>query len=298
MKKLTYHNDGRFFVTTIGGKVTSFVNIRKSYTSSSAVVGRMWAGDMLPLMVTGYIDNAGVTWFPVRAIDGSNGYVSSQYTKQIHVNGSAPSTADCQKLINNLTANDVKVHDSLLRCAAVMVAKKQDGCNVNSYADKLKLLNDRLAERQNALKKNSWLNTSKTVTSRLWNSYKDKYKKVLSWFGISAWPLIVAGCVAICAVVGGVGFFIYYTFKPKYTSSVEDLKESQLLEKALQKLTPAERKEVEKDLNKQIDDAYNQGKTDGTFGGAFSIVKPLAFGALGFIVVTKFIDWAIAKKGK
>jgi hypothetical protein len=81
---------------------------------------------------------------------------------------------------------------------------------------------------------------------------------MMNVYGIGSITGVVIGAVIGAGLIVGA----YFAFKPKYDESTADLKISKDLEAALATLTPEKAAEVKADLEKQIDTAYNQGKTD------------------------------------
>jgi hypothetical protein len=106
----------------------------------------------------------------------------------------------------------------------------------------------------------------------------DKYlSKMASWFGLSGLGIAPMVIGAIIGVVVGLATaaFLYYLFKPAYDESTVNLKISKRLKQALDSLPEADRQQVINDLEHQIDDAYNQGKTDQRIGDIGSSLKYL-----------------------
>ena len=93
---------------------------------------------------------------------------------------------------------------------------------------------------------------------------------------------------AVSALVGAAA--LYYVFKPDYDDSKKDLKVSYNLKKLLDSAEPEVAKQIEQDLEKQIDDAYNQGKTDQWFSGIGSMLKYAAIIGGTIYIVPKAIS--------
>jgi hypothetical protein len=100
---------------------------------------------------------------------------------------------------------------------------------------------------------------------------------------------VVAGVivVVVAALFIGVGIAgLLGAFDTRYGESETNLKESELLKKALENLKPEEAAEVRKDLEQQIDAGYDQGRKDES-GGFFEEAKNwLLLGGMGFLAFT------------
>lgn len=288
--------DEHYFLTT-KDSVSTYVNVRSSASTSSSIIAKLRKGDMLPMQTTAYKDGS-YLWYGVKTLTGKVGYVREDNAKTVYLKNDAPSKEATQTLVNNIVANDRKVYDSLLVLSNLIATQKKAGCNVSKYEAKFKELNEKLAERQAALKNNSsWFGSVKTDASGVWSKMKDAYNSlVASISGVGAIPVIIAVVAVAALVVGSTATIaVYFALKPKYDESKKDLQETDELKEAVAKLSTEKGKKLLDDLEKQVDDAYNDGKTDGQLGGMFSIIKPLAIGALGFVLVTKFLD---SQKGK
>jgi hypothetical protein len=101
---------------------------------------------------------------------------------------------------------------------------------------------------------------------------------------------VVAGVivVVVAALFIGVGIAgLLGAFDTRYGESETNLKESELLKKALENLKPEEAAEVRKDLEQQIDAGYDQGRKDEKSGGWFDEAKNLLLlGGMGLIAFT------------
>ncbi|MCF8456731.1 MAG: hypothetical protein K9H62_12460, partial [Bacteroidales bacterium] len=81
----------------------------------------------------------------------------------------------------------------------------------------------------------------------------------------------------------------YIIVKPKYDESQVNLKLLGETKKWIESLPPEVQTKVKADLEKQLDDAFNKGKTDGFFGGAMKILKPLAIGVVALVAFPRII---------
>lgn len=291
ISKLTLKQDGRYFVTT-KDTVQTYVNIRASYSTSSAVIAKLRKGDFLLMKETAYNDGS-FRWYGVETLDGLTGYAREDNVKTVYVKNDAPTNAQAQSLIDGIIENDKQIYESVLLIANLIEGQKKNGCNVSKYEAQLKELNEKLAYRQAGLKNTHWFEKVKSTASKVWDKMKAAYNSLLSYVsGIGAVPVAVIAVVAVASLLAGstVTIAAYYSLKPKYDESKADLLQTKELKEAVEKLSPEKGKKLVEDLEKQIDDAYNQGKEDGKFSGIGAVLKPLAIGALGFVLVTKFID--------
>lgn len=287
---LTLDTDGRYFICT-ADRVTDRVNIRSGASTSDGIIGHLYVGDYLQMQKKAYNDGT-YRWYGVLTIDGKIGYIRGDYVKTVYLKNTEPTTAQTQSIIDALVASDKDVYNNLLICASLLEVQKKNGCNVSSCLSKFNTLNERLAERQNALRENSIFHNVKTVVSSIWNSAKNSYNAVLSYIsGIGVLPVAIYAIVAgVSLVIGAVSSLaIYYAFKPKYDQSTVDLKQTKELKEALEKLSPEKAQKVVEDLEKQIDDAYNNGKTDGSFSGIWNVAKYVVVGIGGFYLVSQFL---------
>lgn len=294
--KYNLNNINEHYFAAPKDSVTTYVNVRSSYSTSSSIIAKLRKGDMLPLQKTGYKDNS-YLWYGVQTLDGRIGYVREDNIKTVYLKNEAPTKAQAQSLVDSLIASDRKVYDSLLVLSNLIASQKKNGCNVSRYESNFKDLSEKLSYRQAALKNTSWFGGIKTAASGVWEKMKSAYNSIVaSISGIGVIPAIVVVVAVAALIVGSTATIaVYYALKPKYDESKADLKQTEELKEAVAKLSPEKGDKLLKDLEQQVDDAYSQGQTDGKLGGMFSIIKPLAIGAIGFVLVTKFLE---SQKGK
>lgn len=201
---------------------------------------------------------------------------------------------EIQPIIDKLVASDNIIYHTLLRSAALIQTAESKKIDTKKHRETFSALNARLLARQDALKNSkivSWKTGIKNGYTKLRDSFLNFVSKfpaktsVYNMYGVGA---VGATSVVLSAVVGaGLTVAAYYAFKPKYDESTTDLKISSDLEKALASLEPAKAAAVKKDLETQVDDAYNQGKTDGNFSGMFKTILPIGLGILAFLGIQK-----------
>lgn len=219
------------------------------------------------------------TWLKL-SILGGYGWVRSDVVIVVNPTAKTPTKQEIDGVVQQLQKSDEEIFHTLLRALPLMQAAKAKGVNVAAHETKYKDLYNRFSVRQTAMKESTALKCQTGVRK----TYEAMRDKMASWLGIHGIgePFTLATCVILVAVGVGASVAVYYVFKPKYDESSKDLVISSDLEKALSTLSPEVRETVVKDLEKQVDDAYNQGKTDGTFGG---LGKVFMYGGFGLLAV-------------
>lgn len=189
---------------------------------------------------------------------------------------------DGEKLLKNLLGNDREISKRLMLASAT-VNELPEGKAKNQAIDIIANLSAKLRDRQDHIKQSGLVKFQEVLN--------DSMDWLMDKIGLGVLPVIPLIPIAIGAGVGVVGAVsLYFVFKPDYDESQVDLKLTADLEKLLAKEDPKVAQKIKTDLEGQIDKAYNQGNTDGTFSGIFTIIKPLAIAALGFYAITKLPD--------
>lgn len=211
------------------------------------------------------------------------------------------SDAEAKKRMDVMFANDRTIFGHLNKSNAYVAALKAKGVNTANYEKKLVELASSYTKRQQEVNNHQNIKTERSgVLSKVAEGASWLWGKVTSIFSgteeeadnLGIAPIIIAvivpvikwACVAISA------YFLYKAFKPSVEQSHIDLKQSEELEKALSTLNPEERQKVEKDIQGQIDLAYNKGKSEGSSLSSFlSTAKTLALIAGGVYLFKKFV---------
>lgn len=283
-----------------GSSVNEYVNIRQSYSTNSAIIGQLKKTDRYKVLSYGYKtgESDAEKWYAIQMPGGKIGYCRKDLLQfYTYTDKDNYSEKDLNTFLSDLVAVNKSIYLRLLQSSVLIQEAYQKGVNYNTisaYAAKLEQLNNNLATRQKELENSTYLKC-KTAFESVWQSAYNVYKKLLNTLssisGIGAAPVVIAAVVvAITAVAGVAAYSVYSALKPKYDASVTDLKQSDELKRALESLTPDEKNKVVEDLEKQIDDAYNEGRKDATFSGAWAVIKPLAFAAAGWYLIQLFID--------
>jgi hypothetical protein len=270
----------------------SSLNVRQKPGTASAIVATVAAGQLAGKTTGNYLSMEDGKWYQLQLANKTLGYVREDVAAIIKAN--TVTVADAKGMINNLVESDKKVFESLLRIAPLLSVAKQKGVETSIYEKQFKTLTDRLAARQDTIKKSSvikWQTGIKKGYDSMMTWFKDLYAKIS---GIGVIPLVA---IVVSAVAGaGLAAGAYFIFKPKYSESQVDLKISSDLESLLKKTDPVTAKKITDNLEKQVDKAYNQGTTDEKFSGMFAILKPLAIALAGFFLITRLISSQNKKK--
>ncbi len=283
--------------------IDSVVNVRKipafsgeliSGYKSGVVIGRS-SGNTLMMGTDKWIQVNLTT--PVNGV--AMGYVVETYKGRENVKLTEPGASpvaekNAQPLLDTIVANDKKTYAQLLDVYNGLMILKKQGISVPiDIADRLVTTYTSLANRSRKLRNMPEIKCTtgsakdKEVATQLQNYVSDKrqgggvmgFDDAVGDFGVTLLVIII---IAVIAAAAG-GAAVYYSIKPDYDDSKVDLKESDLLKKALGTLTPAEQKTVRDDLNKQQDDAYNKGKFNQSFKDFFSgIGGKIVIGAIVF----------------
>lgn len=217
--------------------------------------------------------------YTINGIKRNYGYVREDVVDKYIPKDNAVAEANCTSMMNDLITNDKKLYTQILKLQYLINAAKQKGKNVSTIEIQFNALIKAYEDRQETIKQSTWFEIKDWSDTILEN--------VFSFFGIGLEPITLT---AIGAVVGiGATVACYYFFKPHYETGKVNLVKSKELETALSKLSPADAAKVTNDLEKQIDDAYNQGKvdqkTEDSKSSIFGNIKTLGFIALGIVTV-------------
>lgn len=272
------------FIPKAGDRVLvkgDYANLRQyATTTNSKILEAIKKG--ANATYTGHYVESGYAWYEVKT-STNKGWVRSDVI-DVPKDSVKVTSEEMNSLVQKLVKSDEEIfHTSLTVLDKIDKAKKA-GKNVSKAEASIKEVMKRLTERQTYLKNSSALK----VQTGIRKGYEGLKKKLAGWFGIGE-PLSITATVIIGAIVGaGATVALYFALKPRYSESEADLKISKDLEKALSTLTPEQQQAVKDNLEKQVDDAYNRGNTDGTFGSYGTI---LLYGGLvigGFFLLNSF----------
>jgi len=188
----------------------------------------------------------------------------------------APSTptsviADTEMILKNIVDRDKKLYQQLLTIAEIIERAKSKKINVDNQEIVFNALLQRYIKRQKYLKDLPGATTQIVNQSGLGPFYWLYQKFSSSVNGIGAvWfiPLAISAVVGVAITVA-----LYYAIKPEYDTQTRDLEISGKFKDLLNTLPEKDKQEIVKNLEGQIDDAYNAGKTDEFFSNIFSVGK-------------------------
>ncbi|MCK9618648.1 MAG: hypothetical protein M0R21_12530 [Lentimicrobiaceae bacterium] len=277
------------------------VNIRKEASTDSQVIAVI-AQEVTAGRTSGFYENKNDgLWYEINLQEPKSGlnvgFVREDVVKLIESKENTVAQDNAQQLVNSILKNDLEIFKTLVRCANIIIALDKNNIDTTKHKKVLKYLSYSLGTRQGYLINSGLAVSYKTGYPKAYTDLINGYKKIVeSLTGIGIIPVLVI--IVVFAIGAATAVGAYYAFRPRYDESKKDLKISNELEKALSTLSPSEAEKVKNELEKQIDNAYNSGKEQGTFSGMFSFIKPLAFALGGFWLITKFVDSQTRRKEK
>jgi hypothetical protein len=225
-------------------------------------------------------------WYQVSLIKpvGNNkyGYVRQDVVRFENPAQSPIAESNAQKLLNDLVETDKENFARFYVIAAQLAAAQKKGINITAQKQSLTALVNRFIQRQRKLQNSNLVKASVATT--------DFINKLKGFVGIGE-VVIGTGVVIGVSVAAGAALAAaaYYAFKPDYDQAYADKRAAIALEDFASKLSPQDYAALKEKVAKEISEAYNQGKSDGSKGGAFTVVKYLVVAFLGFIAVDKFL---------
>lgn len=192
-------------------------------------------------------------------------------------------------LLNDLIKSDVQLYKNLLINSELIENIKKRGIDTSMYQRLLEDLIKKYNERQTAIKTSNLVKTQNWLDSK-WQWIQKKWSALVSGTNenkVGIAPLIL---VAIGGAVGiATSILIYYAFKPRYDDAKIDLKDSEELQKALAALSPEEANKLQTNLEVQLKEAYEKGRSEGQTGGILGTLKNLGLLAVGFWLADRFV---------
>lgn len=268
----------------------SNVNVRAQWLTSAKIIKAVSNGALIGYLKRVMLVNGqALKWYEVSFTpEGKERYYVREDVATISeppVTAQTATNKDGNTVVQNLIRNDYNLFHGLLRINELIDSAKKKGKDVSAYESQLKQLAARYTSRQNELKNSTALKIQ-TGFNSAYTWMKDKFTSLVSGIGYA--QIIIP--VAAALVGAGAAVAIYYTFKPKYDESTKDLKVSKDLEDLLSKAEPETATAIKADLEKQIDTAYNQGKTDGAFNILGMSLKQVFFIGAGIFVFNKYFN--------
>jgi hypothetical protein len=276
----------------------SSVNVRKSMSTNDPILFTKKAGELVGLTTGAYAKMSDGKWILIKS-----GTIQG-YVREDVVNLVKPKTVtkdDSLTVIQKLVESDKAIYNSLQKIDILIQALKIQKKDTTASEKLLNNLATRLQTRQDDIKKSNVVKWTAGY-NKVMNEAKEAVKKAYSGGDILNHIPIgnisgVPAIIIISVVAGGLlTAAAYFVFKPKYDESTADLKISKDLENLLAKTDPVTAKKITDNLEKQIDTAYNQGKTDGTFGGIFKTILPIAGLIAGYFLISSFVRTQSNKK--
>lgn len=274
----------------------SSVNVRKNMGTNDPILFTKKAGELVGITTGAYGIMKDGKWYLIKS-GNIQGYVREDVVTFIK-----PKTitkSDSLTMIQKLVESDKAVYNTLQKIDILIKAAKTKKVDTAKSETLLNSLSNRLQTRQDDIKKS---NVVKWTAG--YNKIVDEAKKaiintssqdILNRIPIGAISGVPAIVIVSVVAGGALTAAAYFIFKPKYDESTADLKISKDLENLLSKTDPVTSKKITDNLEKQIDTAYNQGKTDGTFGGVFKILLPIAGLVGGYFLISAFVRNQSAK---
>lgn len=268
----------------------SSVNVRKGMGTNDPILFTKKAGELVGITTGAYGIMKDGKWYLIKS-GNIQGYVREDVVNMIK-----PKTvtkSDSLTMIQKLVESDKAVYNSLQKIDILIQAAKIKKIDTAKSETILNSLSSRLQTRQDDIKKSNvvkWTaGYNKAVSEAKKAIIKTSSQDILNKIPIGAISGVPAIVIVSVIAGGALTAAAYFIFKPKYDESTVDLKISKDLENLLSKTDPATAKKITDNLEKQIDDAYNRGKTDGTFSGITKVLLPIGIFIGGYFLVSSFI---------
>ena len=198
-----------------------------------------------------------------------------------------------EKLIKGVADRDVIIYKRILVIYYQLVRLQSIGQNVDRQMTVLKNLALRYVDRQNKLQQVKDAEKQGTINFGPVNVDTFViYDKVKNYLGLGLIQIPVAILIGVVAVVSiGVTLWIINLLKPAYDKQAEDLKITGEFKTWFDKIPDEKAKTaIKAELGKQIDDAYNAGKSSGSWGSTFTWIKTGAIVFASIWAGTKLLD--------
>lgn len=194
---------------------------------------------------------------------------------------------DGTALVKDLVATDYKLYHNLLFIGENIAQLRAKGVNTTGFSADFDKLLKQWAARRDKLARNQYITEIKDGFDKSYIWIKSKWDAL-----VSAVVTLSVGAIVGVAFVGGIAasIVLYQLFKPDYDTSKKNLKESDDLKKLLAQADPATAAKIRKQLEGQIDDTYNTGKTDQAGTSMVDNLITMAKVGLGVFVGAKVIS--------
>jgi hypothetical protein len=251
---------------------------------------------------TTYTDDYGYIWYSTWLYDKPSGeligWFREDYVKLPLQSNTLYSptinTEDAQNIVDGIVANDCAIFEQLLVMGPAIDRATLLGVDTTNQKIVMKSLIANYTARQEHMNNSTLITIQKKI-----NETEDWIANQVNWNYVSSLPsytgidglggfwLAFAIGAAVCA---GVGYLIYSEFKPDYEAGKVDLKITGEFKKWLDALPKDKQDIIKKDIQKQLDDAYNFGK-----GGIWDKIKKAA-PIVGVVFGGLFLTTLLTKK--
>lgn len=280
--KVDNNNINKVVFSRTGG----VLNVRETPSTSKPPLLVLQPGQPAGRTTGNYLTMQDGNWYQVSLIKpvGNNnyGYVRQDVIRFENPPQSPIAESNAQKLLNNLVETDKENFARFYVIAAQLAAAQKKGINITAQKQRLTALVNKFIQRQRKLQNSNLVKASLATT--------DFINKLKGFVGIGE-VVIGTGVVIGVSVAAGAALAAaaYYAFKPDYDQAYADKRAAIALEDVAAKLSPQDYAALKEKVAKEISEAYNQGKSDGSTSGGFTVVKYLAVAFLGFMAVDKFL---------
>lgn len=285
--------DGKLVNRGVYPKGTS-VNVRKLPGTDDPILKTVPSGQKAGTATGATITEPDGLWYQVLFDDGKTyGYVRNDVVT-LESNDIVVAEKDAKSMIDSMIANDVQINSALIRMAVILANLKKNGVDTSQYDKTYATIQASWNNRQNKIR-NSKLLAYKTGFQKDYEKLLQSAKPYVDYLeknrmsipignisgSIGALPLIAG--VILVIIGAGLATGAYFAFKPDYDKGAADLKMTKELETALSKVDPNTAAKIKDQLGKQIDEAYNQGKTQQKIKDILSWPLLLGLGILGYM---------------
>lgn len=189
---------------------------------------------------------------------------------------------EAQQVVDSLLANQKKILANITGLDKSIREAKKAGKNVSEEEKVLRELVVRWARREVTIRNSNTVKVNVQPMEKL-NAWIQGFGNIL---GLGE-PITLTGIVIGAVVVAALALAALALFKPLLVQSQSDLDTSgQAWTAVKKKLTEQEQKDLEKDVQDQIDDAYTKGATSSNWGW----LKTAGAAALAFFIIKRVQD--------
>jgi len=252
-------------VRSYGKITTDNSNLIKVYMVQGAKIG----------VCTGYYetDSDGYDWYQFWLLDKPSGELTGWAREDkitlpdqyIGVYSPEVNQQDAQNLVQGIIDNDISLWKQLTICGPLLKRASDNGIDITNQKIVFDSLVSSYSARQEHMNNSAMLKIKGSMDqTQDWINSKIDWNYVASipsYNGIDGlagfWLAFAVGAAAVAVV----GYLVYQEFKPDYEKGKVDLKVSGEFKKWLDTLPADKQAAIKKDLQNQLDDAYNQGKS-------------------------------------